>query len=76
MVTTSNLAPGVDTRIEVLVGGEILTNGDLSNGATASQVEFVADDDGTVVVTILNDGAFGPDKTYDLSVIQMLPQRR
>ena len=73
IVATSNLAPGVDTRIEVLVGGEILTNGDLANGATASQVEFVADNDGTVVVTILNDGEFGPDKTYDLSVIQMLP---
>ena len=26
-----------------------------------------------MVVTILNDGEFGPDKTYDLSVIQMLP---
>jgi len=42
LVTTSNLAIGVDTRLEVQVDGQLLANDDMSPGTLASQVLFSA----------------------------------
>lgn len=68
-VTTSNLGAGVDTRLEVLAGDRYYVNDDLSPGTLASQVVFDALEDSTVVVTVYNQGQFGSERGYDLSVM-------
>jgi serine/threonine protein kinase len=73
VVTTSNLANGVDTAIEVLVNGSSLTNDNDSSGTLASQVALTASEDGMAVVTITNLGPFGPASVYDLSVFEAQP---
>jgi len=73
IVTTANLGIGVDTSLEVLVGGERIANDDVSPGTLASQVAFTPGEDGTAVVTVHNEDQFGPDRTYDLSLIMTLP---
>jgi hypothetical protein len=69
LVTTSNLAIGVDTHLEVLVDGGVLANDDVAPGTLASQVAFTARADGTAQVTVRNQDQYGPDKTYDISVL-------
>lgn len=69
VVNTSNLATGVDTRIEAIVGDEVLSNDDVSPGTLASQVTFSATDDETVVVIIYNQDLYGPNRTYDVTVL-------
>ncbi len=71
LVTTANLAEGVDSRIEVLVNGLSLMNDDASPGTLASQITFAAEADGTAVVNIYNEGEYGPTRTYDLSVLEV-----
>jgi eukaryotic-like serine/threonine-protein kinase len=73
VVTTSNLADGVDTNIEVLVNGESYSNDNASPGTLASQVTFSAAEDGMAVVTITSLGRNGPDAVYDVSVFEALP---
>jgi len=69
VVTTSNLAVGVDTLLEVHVDGVVLANDDLEPGTMASQVTFTAQADGTAQVTVRNQDRYGPDRTYDLSLL-------
>jgi hypothetical protein len=73
LVTTSNLGEGVDTRLEVLVDGQKLLSDDASPGTLASQVTFAALKDGMAVVTVFNDGQFGPARVYELTVIEVQP---
>ncbi|MHB1317537.1 MAG: serine/threonine-protein kinase [Anaerolineae bacterium] len=69
LVTTSNLAIGVDTQLEVLVDGGVLANDDVAPGTLASQVAFTARADGTAQVTVRNQDQYGSDKAYDVSVL-------
>lgn len=68
VVFTDDLAPGVDTRLEVLVGGRSLINDDRSPGDLASEVTFSASSDGVAVITVTNQDRYGPDRTYALGV--------
>jgi hypothetical protein len=71
MVSTSNLAIGVDTRLEVLVDDRVLVNDDVAPGTLASQVNFTAGEDGTAQATVYNQDQYGPGRVYDLSVIMV-----
>jgi hypothetical protein len=73
LVTTSNLAIGVDTRLEVQVDGQLLVNDDQSPGTLASQVLFTASADGLVSATIYNQDQYGPQRSYDVSVVVVEP---
>ena len=73
LVSTSNLAIGVDTRLEVAVDDRVLVNDDVAPGTLASQIGFTALGDGTAQVTVYNQDQFGPDRTYSLSVIALEP---
>lgn len=71
LVSTSNLAIGVDTRLEVLVDERVLVNDDVAPGTLASQVSFTALEDGTAQATVHNQDRYGPGRVYDLSVIMV-----
>jgi eukaryotic-like serine/threonine-protein kinase len=71
LVSTSNLATGVDTRIEVQVDAQTFSSDDAAPGVLTSQVAFVAPVDGTAIVTVYNQDLYGPTRTYDLSVIEI-----
>jgi hypothetical protein len=73
VITTSDLAPGVDTRLEVLAGGERHTNDDVAPGTLASQITFTAAEDGVAVANVYNQDQFGPTQSYRLSVMMTLP---
>ncbi|MHB0859117.1 MAG: serine/threonine-protein kinase [Anaerolineae bacterium] len=73
IISTSNLAVGVDSRLEVVVNGQTYTNDDVSPGTLASQVVLTAQQDAMAVVTILNTDQFGASRTYDLSVMAVSP---
>jgi len=75
-VSTSNLALGVDTEIAVAVNGVVrdgCRNDDAAPGLRASRVLFQAEADGTAVVTIENLDRCGPDRTYQISVVELEP---
>jgi hypothetical protein len=69
LVTTSNLAVGVDTELEVFVDGGVLANDDVSPGTLASQVSFTARADGTAQVTVRNQDQYGSERTYDVGLL-------
>jgi serine/threonine protein kinase len=69
VITTSNLAVGVDTVLTLNYNGLVLENDDVSPGTLASEVSFTADADGTAAITVSNDGLFGPERTYELSAM-------
>ena len=69
LVTTANLATGVDTELQVLVDGGILANDDVSPGTLASQVAFTAGADGSAEVTVRNQDQYGPDRTYEVGLL-------
>jgi len=73
IITTSNLAVGVDTRMEIAINGMLLTNDDLTPGTLASQVSFTPVEDGVAVIGIYNEGRYGPERTYEVGVIMALP---
>ena len=72
-VSTSNLAVGVDTRLELWIAGERYENDDANPGQLASLIRFRSPSDGMVVATITNLDQFGPDKFYDISVVELAP---
>lgn len=72
-LTTSDLVPGVDTKIVVELNGEVCptcVNDDLAPGYYESQVRFVPTVDGVAVAAIsaVAEGQYGVDKTYDLTL--------
>jgi hypothetical protein len=73
VVTTSNLAVGVDTALQLNYNGWVIDNDDISPGTLASEVSFTADEDGTAAITVSNDGLFGPERTYELSAMLSAP---
>lgn len=74
-IATEFLAAGVDTFLTVTIGDQTLTNDDAGLGTLASEIFVVAppDQDVNVFIRISNRGAFGPDKTYDLFVEEIVP---
>jgi len=80
-VYTSNLAMGVDTMISVGLVPTIArycnppncANDDVSPGNLASEIIFQADADGTALVSIDNRYQHGPDKTYQITVKEIVP---
>ncbi len=69
VITTGSLAVGVDTALEVQYDGQRLNNDDAYAGTMASQVVLAPPQDATVVVLVSNSGLFGPERTYELSVV-------
>jgi tRNA A-37 threonylcarbamoyl transferase component Bud32 len=72
-VITSDLAIGVDTVIVVSVAGQRHDNDDAVAGSLASEVHFTALAEAMAMATISNKGEYGPDTTYDLTVIELPP---
>ncbi|MBI3913781.1 MAG: PilN domain-containing protein [Chloroflexi bacterium] len=73
-VYTMDLAPGVDTLMNVQFNGSNYTNDDVRLGALSSEIVFQnTGGDAMVVVTISNRGLFGGDKTYRLVAEEMVP---
>lgn len=80
-VYTSNLAMGVDTMISVGLVPKIAryckpsncANDDVEPGNLASEIIFQADVDGTALVSIDNRYQHGPDKTYQITVKEIVP---
>ncbi len=74
-VRTDLLSPGVDTFLTVTVGGTTLTNDDATIGVLSSSVILQAppDSDIAVLVQVSNRGVFGPDKWYQLQVLELVP---
>jgi hypothetical protein len=69
-IRTSSLAPLVDTSLRVEMGSTHLTNDDRMPGDLSSYVEIQNDgpDDSRVMVTITNDGQYGPERSYTIQV--------
>ncbi|MCA9956303.1 MAG: PilN domain-containing protein [Anaerolineales bacterium] len=74
-VSTDLLAAGVDTFLTVTYGDVSLTNDDAELGTLSSRVTLQAlpDSDIEVSVQISNRGVYGPDKWYDLQVVEIVP---
>lgn len=72
-ISTGNLAVGVDTRLEVWVVGELYENDDAEPGQLASLVRFRSPAEAMIIVTITNLDQFGPDKRYDITVVELPP---
>jgi len=73
-VRTTTLAPGVDTFLNVNVGGLVYLNDDRTPGVLESEVIFQVPygADQPVVVTVTNRGQYGGDKVYTLSAEELL----
>ncbi|MGA9350735.1 MAG: pentapeptide repeat-containing protein [Anaerolineae bacterium] len=80
-VYTHDLAMGVDTMISVGLVPKIArycdpsncANDDIAPGNLASAILFQADVDGTALVSIDNRYQHGPDKTYQITVMEIVP---
>jgi Tfp pilus assembly protein PilN len=74
-ISTSNLAPGVDTFLTVTFGETSLTNDDAEIGTLASRVTMQAppDQDIDVVVRISNRGPYGHEFGYQVLVQEVVP---
>ena len=80
-VYTHDLAMGVDTMISVGLVPTIArycnpsncANDDVSPGNLASAITFQADADGIALVSIDNRYQHGPDKTYQITVKEIVP---
>lgn len=74
-VSTSDLAPGVDTFLTVNLGESTSTNDDHGPGELRSEIMFQgeAGRDLEAVITVTNRGQYGPDKSYTISVEELIP---
>lgn len=74
-ISTEFLAGGVDTFLTVTIGDQTLTNDDAMLGVLESEIVVTApaDQDVNVYIRVTNRGAFGFDKEYDLSVVEIVP---
>ncbi len=69
---TYNLAPGVDTVIEMTLEGIVYRNEDVAADDVSSRILFTPQYDGEAIATIRNQGRYGPDQTYDVTMM-LLP---
>lgn len=74
-ISTSALAPGVDTFVTVSIGAATYTNDDRAPTDISSEVVVRGDLAGDVdaIVTIANRGQFGGDQTYAVTVQEIIP---
>ncbi len=74
-VSTSGLAPGVDTFLIVRLGDEIYTNDDCKPGSLSSEIIFQvpAGTDLQAVAQIGNRGDYGPDMWYQVTCEEIIP---
>ena len=72
-VITSDLAAGVDTVIVISAAGQRYENDDAGAGSLGSEVAFKAVAEAVAVAVISNKGKYGPDMTYELTVIELPP---
>jgi len=72
-IITSDLAAGVDTMVVVSAAGQRYENDDASTGSLGSEVRFTAAAEAVAVASISNKGKYGPDMTYELTVIEVPP---
>ncbi len=74
-VYTSDLTPGVDTFLNVNVGGITYTNDDGQPGELTSEVAFrvTTGFDTQVTVAVTNRGQYSPDNWYTLTVEEVIP---
>jgi len=77
-VFTSDLAPGVDTFLNISVGGIAYTNDDREPGDLSSEISFQAATgrDANTVVKVTNRGHYGPDSWYQITVEEIVPTPR
>jgi hypothetical protein len=75
-VSTTKLAPGVDTVLTIsLEDGPTYTNDDAAAGTLASKITFQAPPANAVVrIRVKNLGEFGPERTYQLLVKEVVPK--
>lgn len=73
-IITENLAPGVDTVLEVNVDGLIYTNDDGKAGTLGSQVAFRSGgNDIQIQIQVTNRGVYGSEMSYQLRVEETAP---
>jgi hypothetical protein len=73
-IITENLAPGVDTVLEVTVGETAYTNDDGKSGSLGSLVTFqTGGSDVQVKIRITNRGVYGKEMNYQLLVEATAP---
>lgn len=70
ILQTLNLARGVNTVIEVLVGGKSYISEATSDGETA-RVLFTALADGTAIAAITNKGIYSPESAYTIVLLEL-----
>ncbi len=73
LVATANLAPGVDTILDVSHNGQRSSNDDAWPGTLASSVFVMPAQDSTLSVQVSNRGVVGEDATYELLIVQADP---
>ncbi len=73
MIATANLAPGVDTCLDVTYNGQHATNDDAWPGTLASRVFVAPAQDTTLWVEVANRGTSGDNATYELLVVEAEP---
>lgn len=72
-ITTANLAPGVDTFLNVTIGDIVLSNDDSKPGTLASEVSFqIPGGDIQVFIQVTNRGQYGAEMAYQLFVQEIV----
>lgn len=72
-VYTFDLAPGVDTNLDLQVGDQFLTNDDARPGSLYSEIIFQnTGPDAMALITVTNRGQYGSDKWYKLFVEEII----
>ena len=74
-IVTSDLAPGVDTRVVVHLEGEIYANDDRQPGDLSSEVTFLSarNYDVEALIEISNRGEYGTSHAYTLTALELMP---
>ncbi len=67
-LSTTDLAPGVDTVITAQVGDNTYRNDDAVPGEVRSEIAFSSPVDRTVYVNVTNKGLYGANATYSLGL--------
>ncbi len=73
LVATANLAPGVDTILDVSHNGQRSSNDDAWPGTLASSVFVLPAEDSTLSLQVSNRGVVGEDATYELLIVEADP---
>ncbi len=73
-VSTSDLAPGVDTTLTIKLGDVEYVNDDSKAGTLASEIAFqVGGADVRAQVEIANRGSYGAEMSYKVTAVEFIP---